>query len=244
MPPTSPDARRLRDAVVAVVGAGGGLGSLIAEGLHTRGARLILAGPHPERLPTLDGAAHVQLDLRDPAAGDRLAAAATERFGRLDGLVNAAGVVAFGTLVDTDDATIEELFLTNVMGPLWLVRRLVPLLSESRGFVVQLSAVVAEQPMANMAAYSASKAALTAADRALARELRRVGVTVCDVRPPHTETDLSRHPLAGVAPRLPAGLSPDAVAAAVIEAIESGATEVASEDLARRADTTPEGDDA
>ncbi len=240
----SPAPRPLDDAVVAVVGAGGGLGSVIAAGLHARGARLLLAGPHPERLPQLGGAAHVELDLRDPAAGDRLAAAATEQFGRLDGLVNAAGVVAFGSLVDTDDATIEELFLTNVMGPLWLLRRVVPLLSESKGFVVQLSAVVAEQPMANMAAYSASKAALTGADRALVRELRRVGVTVCDVRPPHTETDLSRHPLAGVAPRLPAGLSPDVVAAAVIEAIESGATEVDAEHLAEHPGATQEGDDA
>ncbi len=218
--------RSLTDSVVAVIGAGGGLGAPICEALHARGARLLVAGPHPERLPELSDSTSIRLDVRDPGAGDVLAAAAAERFGRLDGLINAAGVVAFGSLVDTDDATIEELFLTNVMGPLWLLRRLVPLLSESKGFVVQLSAVVADQPLANMAAYSASKAALSAADRAIGRELRRVGIVVCDVRPPHTETELSRHPLAGAAPRLPAGLDPQQVADRIVRAIEAGETDV------------------
>ena len=140
--------------------------------------------------------------------------------------IAAAGVVAFGDLVDTDDAVIEELFLTDVVGPLWLLKRVVPLLSESKGFVAQLRAVVAEQPMAGMAAYSSAKAALTAADTALTRELRRKGITVCDVRPPHTETGLADRPIAGEAPRLKEGLSPSTVATAVVDAIAAGATEV------------------
>lgn len=220
--------RPLTDSVVAVLGAGGGLGRPICDTLHARGARLLLAGPHPERLPDLPGSLAVELDVRDPRAGDRLADAALEHFGRLDGLVNAAGVVAFGSLVDTDDATIEELFLTNVMGPLWLLRRVTPLLAERQGFVVQLSAVVAEQPLPGMAAYAATKAALTAADRALARELRRVGVSVCDVRPPHTETGLASRPLAGEAPRLPVGADPEHVAARIVAAIEQGETDLAA----------------
>jgi cyclic-di-GMP-binding biofilm dispersal mediator protein len=103
---------------------------------------------------------------------------------RLDGLVNAAGVVAFGSLADTDDEVIEDLFLTNVLGPLWLMRAAISALTESRGFIANISAVVAEQPLAGMAAYAASKAALTAADRALARELRAAGISVTDARPP------------------------------------------------------------
>lgn len=227
-------ARSLEDAVVCVVGASGGLGSPIARSLSARGADVMLAGPHPERLAALDIPAStvVELDVRDPRAGDVLADAALDRHGRLDGLVNAAGVVAFGPLVDTADTVIEELFLTNVLGPLWLIRRVAPLLAESRGFLVNLSAVVAEQPMPNMAAYSATKAALTAADRALHRELRRVGIQVCDVRPPHTETGLAGHPLAGTAPTLPTGLSPDVVAARVIDGILDGSNEVPSDAFA------------
>ena len=170
-------------------------------------------------------------DLGDATLGERVAAAALAAHGRLDGVVNAAGVVAFGPLVDTDDAVLEELFLTNVVGPLFLVRRVLPALTESRGFLVNLSAVVAEQPMAGMAAYSASKAALTAADRALTRELRRVGVDVLDVRPPHTETGLADRALAGEPPRLAEGLDPQVVADAVLDAVEAGRSELSSSDV-------------
>ena len=212
---TPPDpGQPLTGKVIAVIGASGALGSLVARRLSDLGAQLVLAGPSSERLHAaqLEGATVVQLDVRDPRAGDLLCDAALERHGRLDGVVNAAGVVAFGALVDTDDVVIEELFLTNVIGPLWLAKRVAPLLAESKGFLVQLSAVVAEQPQANMAAYSASKAALSAADAALTREFRRLGIRVCDVRPPHTETGLAGRPLSGAAPKLPEGLAPDFVA--------------------------------
>jgi short-subunit dehydrogenase len=225
--------RSLQGAVVAIVGASGGLGSVISSALNARGARLILAGPHPERLSVVASnfdpatCSVVACDLRSPTAGDVIVAAARS-IGRLDGLINAAGVVAFGTLVDTADDVIEELFLTNVLGPLWLMKRVAPMLSESKGFVVNISAVVAESPLAGMSAYSASKAALTAADVALGRELRRSGIAVCDVRPPHTETDLARHPIAGTPPKLPNGLRPEQVAERVVLAVENSESEVSS----------------
>ena len=226
-------AHPLSGSVVAVVGASGALGSRLARGAAGRGAHVVLVGRDEGRLRgVVDGAAWVVGDIVDASLGERVVATATERHGGLDGLVNAAGVVAFGSLVETDDAVIEELFLTNVLGPLFLVRRVAPALSERRGFVAQLSAVVAEQPLPGMAAYAASKAALTAADRALARELRRSGVDVIDLRPPHTETGLADRPLAGQAPRMPQGLDPDAVARQVLDAIEEGRPELASTDFA------------
>ena len=223
----------LDGAVVAVVGASGALGSLVARGAARRGAHLVLAGRDRGRLgDVVQGAEVVVGDLGDATLGDRVVEAATRAHGRLDGVVNAAGVVAFGTLAETEDAVVEELFLTNVVGPLFLARRVLPALQESRGFLVNLSAVLAERPMAGMAAYSASKAALTAADRALAKELRRAGVDVVDVRPPHTETGLATRPLAGQAPRLPRGLEPSLVADAVLDAVEGGRGELASDAFA------------
>ena len=226
-------ARNLHGSVVAVVGASGGLGSAIAAQLDDRGATLILAGPRPDRLAqaavgmSRGDAVVVPCDLRDARSGEAIVDAANA-FGRLDGVVNAAGVVAFGSLLDTADELIEELFLINVLGPLWMMKRLAPLLSVSKGFVVNISAVVAETPLPNMATYSASKAALSGADSALVREFRRIGITVCDARPPHTETGLANHPLTGVAPKLPTGLSPDTVARVIVEGIESGATDLPS----------------
>jgi short-subunit dehydrogenase len=227
--------RSLDGAVVAVMGAGGGLGAPLSAALAARGANVVLVGRSASSLeataasePALANALQVVCDVRDPAAGDVLAAAIAGGPGRLGGVVMASGVVAFGNLVDHDDVVIEELFLTNVVGPLWMLKRLIPLLGESKGFVTNLSAVVAEQPLPGMSVYAATKAALTAADVALVRELRRSGITVCDVRPPHTETGLATRPIGGDAPSLPEGLSPAVVAERVVAAIEAGEREVPS----------------
>lgn len=229
----------LKDAVVAVVGASGVLGSHIARAVREQGGSVIVVGRDEQRLADLgiDDAAIVVADLSDAGAGDQVVAVAKEKFGRLDGLINAAGVVAFGNLVDTEDAVIEELFFTNVIGPLWMLRRTAPLLAESHGFVVNISAVVADQPMPGMAAYAASKAALTGADRALVRELRRSKISVYDVRPPHTETGLVDRALAGQAPKLPQGLAPEQVAAAIIAAIQEGRLDVSADDIANASST-------
>ena len=212
----------VQGARVAVVGATGALGSLLATELAERGARLLLVGRDADRLAALGTGVPVVADLGDARAGDAVAAAAREHLGGLDGLVNAAGVVAFGALVDTPDEVVEELFLTNVLGPLFLLRRVLPLLEESQGFVLQVSAVVAERPMPRMAAYSASKAALSAVATALRTELRRSRIDVYDVRPPHTETGLASRPLAGEAPGLPAGKDPVDVARRIVEALVAG----------------------
>ena len=223
----------LSDAVVAVIGASGALGTIISRELSERGAKVMLVGRSEDRLRAvgLDEATIVVADLTDATAGDAIVKAARDTHGKLDGIINAAGVVAFGTLADTDDAIIEELFMTNVIGPLWLMRRVTPLLKESEGFVVNISAIVAETPMAGMATYSATKAALTAADHAMGRELRKSGIDVYDVRPPHTETGLVNRALAGEAAKLPEGLAPEVTARRIIDAIEAGQFDVTASDF-------------
>ena len=210
-----------------VTGASGGIGRHIAKQLAEAGARLTLAARDRDALESLGiDATVVSADLRDAEAGRTIVAAALAANNTLDGLVNAAGVVAFGSLADTSDEVIEDLFLTNVLGPLWLMRAAIPALTESRGFIANISAVVAEQPLAGMAAYAASKAALTAADRALTRELRAAGITVTDARPPHTETGLADRPISGIAPRLREGLRPEDVARRIVTAIIVGEREI------------------
>jgi cyclic-di-GMP-binding biofilm dispersal mediator protein len=213
----------LNGQVVAVIGGTGGLGHPITESLRRRGATVVTANR--------SGGADVQLDLRDSRAGEALVDYVTSAHHRLDGVVIAAGIVAFGDLVDTDDITIEELLLTNAMGPLWLAKRVAPMLTESQGFFVNISGVVAETPMPGMAAYSASKAAASAATIALAKEWRRRRIRVLDARPPHTETGLATRPLDGSAPRMPEGLAPDVVAERIVDAIVNGTRELSGSDF-------------
>ena len=224
--------RELDKAVVAVVGASGALGSRIARLLAERGAVVVPVGRSEDRLTGLGlGEKPVVLDVTDATAGERLVAEVQERHGRLDGVVVASGVVAFGAAEDVPDEVVEELFLVNATGPLMLARRVSPLLKESQGFWVTISAVLAERPMAGMAAYSASKAAAASFTQALQLEWRRAGVAVTDVRPPHTETGLVERALVGTAPRLPEGLSPEVVAERVVRAIVAGERQVSSDDF-------------
>lgn len=211
--------RSLDGAVIVVVGASGGLGSAIAEVLQARGATVVGAGRREE----------IAVDIRDSRAGQVIADEVRTRHGHLDGVVNAAGIVAFGDLVDTDDVVIEELFLTNVIGPLWLMKAVAGALGDTKGFFANISAVVADGPLPGMAAYSASKAALSAAARAVRREWRRQGIALIDIRPPHTETGLADRPIAGRAPRLAVGLEPMSVARRIVAAIENGEVELSAE---------------
>lgn len=209
----------LAGSVVAVVGATGGLGRELTAGALARGATVIGAGR---------SGPDVVIDVRSDDAGEVLASYALDRFGRVDVVIVASGVVAFGELADTEPLVVEELFLTNAMGPLWLARAVFPALTATQGCFVAITGVVAEMAYPGMAAYGASKAALSHALAAWRREARRAGVSVIDARPPHTETGLASRPLAGTAPRMPTGLTPAAVATRILDAIEANEAEVPS----------------
>lgn len=140
----------LDTAHVLVVGATGGLGASISRRLAGRGARLTLSARSQDRLDALAGelgdavvGTHAA-DITFPAApGEVVRAAAGD--GRLDGVVYAAGVVAFGAVTEVDDDTLDALLLTNLVAPVRLARAAVPVLAPG-GFLVHLSAVVAERP--------------------------------------------------------------------------------------------------
>ncbi|WP_375483060.1 SDR family NAD(P)-dependent oxidoreductase [uncultured Jatrophihabitans sp.] len=220
-------------AHVLVVGATGGLGSALARALAADGARLSLSGRDATRLSALADEltasvlSSVSADLVDPSAPARIVDAAVAA-SPLDVVVFAAGVVAFGAVAELDDDTLDQLLLVNVIAPVRLLRAVAPQLGRG-AVVVNLSAVVAETPLPGMAAYAASKAALTAFDRAAGRELRRAGVRVLDVRPPHTETGLASRPVAGISPRLGAGKSPDEVAARIVQALRDDEADLPSD---------------
>jgi len=209
--------------VILVVGASGGLGRELCQLFTERGARLCLAGRSLEALQrTLPGSEGVQSiagDLADPAFPARAVAEAHALHGRLDGVVNAAGVVAFGDLADTTDEVWECLLSVNLLGPVRLMRAFAAV--GAGGFFVNISGVVAEGPFLGVGAYGAVKAAVSLATRTFAMEARRKRVAVLDARPPHTETGLATRPVAGKAPRMPTGLSPRAVAERIVRAIEA-----------------------
>ncbi|MEM7340197.1 MAG: SDR family NAD(P)-dependent oxidoreductase [Actinomycetota bacterium] len=213
---------------VLVAGATGGLGSAITAELGARGVSPVLIGRDGERLAALPGdGPRLALDLRSPEACREAIDFAVRERGRLDVVVNATGVVAFGPVADLAVDVMEELFLTNTFIPMMLATAALPHL-ERGGVIVNLSGVIAEQNLPGMAAYGASKAALRSFDEALTREARRAGVRVIDARPPHTETGLADRAIAGTAPKMPDGLDPNVVAGVIVDAIEGDTKDLPS----------------
>ena len=210
-------AREVAGKKIVIVGATGVLGSQIASQLLTEGAEVSAIIRDASLLKLPSAIPHLIADITDTAA----LSAALGALAPFDGLINAAGVVAFGNIAELDDETLDSLFAINAIAPIVMLRESTKHISEG-GFFANLTAVVAQQPMAGMAAYSASKAAIWGAMIGAARELRRQQIDVIDIRPPHTETGLATRPLAGVAPKLPVGLEPAFVAARIIRAIKNG----------------------
>lgn len=218
----------LAGAVVLVVGATGALGGRLSQRLAAAGATVVEAGRGADA-----GSGVLHVDLREAGAAASVVRSVVEAHGQLDGLVIAAGVVAFGGIDELRDETLGELVQVNTTAPIELIRSAWPALAESATagrspFVVTLSGIVAEAPTAGLAAYSASKAALHAFTVAGSREARRSGIRLIDARPGHTETALSQHPIAGQAPAFPAGLDPDAVADRIVTAIVEGERDLPS----------------
>jgi cyclic-di-GMP-binding biofilm dispersal mediator protein len=225
-PSTDPNA--LRGVSVLLAGATGGLGRALGAELVSRGATLTLVSRSRERLDALAlPGTRVALDLRSPEACAHAVAAAVTHHGRLDIVINAVGVVAFGAVDELSIDTMEELFLTNTFVPIMLAKATLPVLQPG-GAIVNISGVIAETNLPGMAAYGASKAAVRSFDQALAREARRRNVRVIDARPPHTETGLADHPVEGTAPRMPAGLAPEHVATVICDALEAGTADLPS----------------
>lgn len=214
----------LEGSVILVTGATGGLGSRIAERLRAAGATVLSSSRSTGEL---------RADFSVASDVAAMIPAALAAHGRLDGVVIATGVVAFGPASAVSDETLRVLSAVNSESPTRIIRDVHDALVESakagrEPFILTLSGVVSETPTAGLAAYSASKSSLAAFMTAASREYRRDGIRLLDARPPHTETGLADHPIAGIAPAFPAGLDPDVVAAALVAAIADGTKDLPS----------------
>jgi NAD(P)-dependent dehydrogenase (short-subunit alcohol dehydrogenase family) len=113
-----------------------------------------------------------------------------KRFGRLDALINNAAILELVPLADAGPEHVRRTWETNVLGLIETTRAALPLLRASRGAIVNLATVIADQPFANMSIYCASKAAVLALTRSWAQELAPEGIRVNAVSPGPIETPM------------------------------------------------------
>ena len=175
---------RLKDKVVVVTGSTTGIGEAIARRVVSEGGRVLIHGLERDlgnavvaSLGNQSALLHVD-ELSDPAAPERIVAAAIAAFGKIDGLVNNAAWIVRSNIDTTDAATFDQCMAINVRAPLLLIRSALEHLKRSRGCVLNIGSVNGYCGEANLLAYSISKGALLTMSRNLADFFASDGVRV------------------------------------------------------------------
>jgi NAD(P)-dependent dehydrogenase (short-subunit alcohol dehydrogenase family) len=164
---------RLRDKVIVITGGTSGIGQAMVERAVGEGARVLVHGidrAAGEKLVARLGTGTVLHldDLGDPASAARTVAAAIAAFGRIDGLVNNAAIVARSNLGNTSAAMFDRIMAVNVRAPLLLIQAAFPHLKAAAGTVLNIGSINAHSGQPNLLDYSLSKGALQTLSRNLA----------------------------------------------------------------------------
>ncbi|MFF5716467.1 SDR family oxidoreductase [Streptomyces buecherae] len=187
----------LEGQVAVVTGAARGVGELLARKLSARGATVALVGLEPDELKrvadTLHGeGGHWHADVTDHAAMSQVAREVKERFGKVDIVVANAGVATGGPFVDSDERAWNRVIEVNLIGSATTARAFLPVLLESRGYLLQIASLAAITPAPLMTAYCASKSGVEAFAHSLRAEVGYRGVRVGVGYLSWTDTDMVR----------------------------------------------------
>ena len=192
-------------SVAFVTGCSSGFGAAIALAFAERGYQVVATmrklESAPRRLKALatdrpGDVAIVPLDITNPVMRKSALDLTLERFGRIDVLINNAGITARGSFEDTPEDLWRRMFETNLFGPLELIRLVLPVMrSQGAGRIVNITSVAALLKTPLLSAYCASKLAFDAASAALDIEVRGFGVRVACVMPGPFNTSLAQNSL-------------------------------------------------
>jgi 3-oxoacyl-[acyl-carrier protein] reductase len=191
----------LKDKVAVVTGASRGIGRAVAECLAGEGMRLICnfqkdaeAMRRVEEECKKRGAevAVVQADIQAPQSAAAVRDVALTRFGRVDVLVNNAGIAHDNLLVALSEAQIQAMVATNILGVVNLSRALLrPMLKQGSGCIINISSTLASRPGRGNSVYAGTKGFIESFTRALAVEVGQRAIRVNAVAPGVIETDMS-----------------------------------------------------
>jgi NAD(P)-dependent dehydrogenase (short-subunit alcohol dehydrogenase family) len=177
-----------------VTGGSSGIGLAIARALRDDGYDLTISSRRPEKVEAAAGELGVHgiaADVSREEDCERLVAAHRERFGGLDVLVNSAGIGIGGRVEDLSTKHFDLQLAVNLRG-LFLVTKLsLPMLKESKGWIVNLASIAGTIPTPGLPAYGASKAAVISLTRTLNAELEAAGVRAVAICPGFVDTPMA-----------------------------------------------------
>ncbi|MBI2606530.1 MAG: SDR family oxidoreductase [Deltaproteobacteria bacterium] len=192
-------AHAFRDKVVVITGAAAGIGKATAMAFARQGARVVIGdidepalGAAAEEIASATGAQTlgVRADVTDKSDCSRLVETAVERFGRLDVLVNNAGITMRAKLADTTPEVVEKVMRVCFNGTLYCTKYALPHILESRGSIVGISSIAGRRGIPGRTGYSAAKFAVQGFFESLRTEILRTGAHVLVVCPGFTSTGI------------------------------------------------------
>ena len=165
--------------VIVITGATGGRGSEMVKHFEQQNVRLALHTFQQEPFDVACEHAWFKADLRDPQQIDTLIAAILANFGRIDVLINNAGISKNGMSWKLSDADFNEVVAVNLTAPFKLIKGFLPKMREQKsGRIISISSVVAQTGVVGTAAYAASKAGLIGLTKTVSKETATNGITV------------------------------------------------------------------
>ena len=206
--------------VMLVTGAGSGIGAATAELAAANGWQVVICGRRREPLEALaqrTGAAVRVVDVTKAGAVESVVAQTIAEFGRLDSVVANAGVMAIGSVVDTDPADWDAVLNTNLTSVYLLARAAVPHLVDARGTFIGVSSIAALRSATGAVAYSVSKAGLLSLVQSIARDFGPVGLRANAICPGWVRTEMADAEMAEFG--APSGLDVEGAYAAVTELV-------------------------
>lgn len=189
---------KVAGSVVIVTGASAGIGAEAVRALAEQGANVVLTARRAKRLHELAAElAHypgqrlvVAGDISQEAFCQELAAQTLTTFGRVDVLVNNAGIGHRSALQEMSAADAQTIANTNLLGAIYAIQAVLPIMQrQKRGQIINVSSIVGQQALPKSSVYCASKSALNTLSRSLRMELRGQGIAVTLVYPGLTETE-------------------------------------------------------
>ena len=183
--------RQFNGKVAFVTGATSGIGHACAIGFANEGAKVVCIGRKPEALKDVEQTIRhlgaevltIEADVSEVEQAEQAVKRATEVFGGIDVLVNAAGHISTGTIENTSLEAWDDMMNVNVRAAFQLMQKAVPSLIERRGNIVNVSSVTGLRSFPGVLAYCVSKAALDQLTRCASLELAAKGVRVNAVNP-------------------------------------------------------------
>jgi NAD(P)-dependent dehydrogenase (short-subunit alcohol dehydrogenase family) len=182
------------DRAALITGGSSGIGLAIGRMLREEGYELTLASRRPERVQAAAeelGAVAVAADVGNAEDCQRLVAEHRERFGRIDMLVNSAGIGIGGRVEDLPVKHFDLQIAVNLRGLFLVTQAAIPLLRESRGWIVNLASIAGTLPTPGLATYGATKAAVISLTRSLNEELDADGVRAVAICPGFVDTPMA-----------------------------------------------------